>query len=380
MNSVPSAPLRVGFVMEQVLGHVTVAQNLSRAMAGIVGVEARWVETPLYRQGGGVERIPLLPSYVRGGLRGLIDTVKGIGGEGCDVLVFNTQKAAIFAQHLMITTPTILMTDVTPTQYDRLAAPYAHTVDGSRPVTAAKHWANVLNFRLARAVVGYSRWTADSFERDYGVPSRRVHVIPPGIDTLRFRPRTAQRSAGPLRILFVGGDFERKGGKTLINVFRQLGLGSRAELHIVTRDAVAQAPGIVVHRDVPNNSERLLEIYRSSDVFVLPTLADCFSNASIEAMACGLPVITTPVGGIPDIVVDGDCGFLVPPGDEVALAAALRRVIDDGELRAALGDRARRRAVSHFDARANAIRLIELARAVSRPHKRRRLAAPARSA
>jgi glycosyltransferase involved in cell wall biosynthesis len=183
-----------------------------------------------------------------------------------------------------------------------------------------------------------------------------------------------------VRILFVGGDFERKGGKALVQSFRQLGLWPRAELHIVTRHAVPSGPGVVVHRDVANNSERLLDLYRSSDVFVLPTLADCFSNASIEAMACGLPVITTPVGGIPDIVLDRDCGFLVPPGDEAALAAALRRLVDDSALRVSLGEAARRRAVLNFDARANALRLIDLARTVSRPDANRRFAAPARPA
>jgi glycosyltransferase involved in cell wall biosynthesis len=89
-------------------------------------------------------------------------------------------------------------------------------------------------------------------------------------------------------------------------------------------------------------------------------------------MACGLPVITTPVGGIGDIVVDGECGLLVPPGDGRALATALRRLLTDADLRARLGAAARRRAVTHFDARTNAIRLLDLARMVTRSAAGRR--------
>jgi glycosyltransferase involved in cell wall biosynthesis len=360
-------PLRVGFVMEQVLGHVTVTKNLRAAVEGIADVEPHWVETSLYREGGIIERAPLLPAYVRGGVRGLIDVTGGLFGEACDVVVFNTQKAAIFCQPLMLRTPTILMTDVTPIQYDTLAAPYGHAAGGAGPVVALKHWTNVLNFRLARAVVGYSRWTVRSCVDDYGVPESRAHVIPPGVDTARWRPRGTLRGTGTLRLLFVGGDFERKGGRLLLEAYRSLGLSSLAELHVITREPVPDTPGVIVHRDVPNNSDEILELYRGADLFVLPTTADCFSNASIEAMACGLPVITTPVGGIGDIVVDDECGLLIPPGDGRALATALRRLATDGDLRARLGAAARRRAVTHFDARTNAIRLLDLARMVSRP-------------
>lgn len=355
-------PLRIGFVMEQVLGHVTVADNLRRAVSSLGEVEARWVETQLYDPRGLPERMPGLPPYVRAGVRAWLDLHRTLRGWRYDVLVFNTQKAAALCQWQMLHTPTVLMTDVTPAQYDRLGKRYQHAPDRNPALRAIKHLVNRWNFHLASALIPYSSWTRDSLVHDYGVPAERVHVIPPGVDTTRWRPAQHRRRSDRVRLLFVGGNFERKGGALLLEVFRHLRLHERAELHIVTREPVPQASGIVVHRGLHNNSPELQALYQQADIFVLPTLADCFSWVAIEAMATGLPVITTAVGGIPDIVEHGRTGYLLPPGDGRELGATLRRLLDDGALRAAMGRAGRERAVARFDARANAQRLLDLCR------------------
>lgn len=359
-------PLRVGFVMEQVLGHVTVADNLRHAVSSLGEVEARWVETRLYDPRGLPERMPGLPPYVRAGVRAWLDLHRALRGWRYDVLVFNTQKAAVLCQWQMLYTPTVLMTDVTPAQYDRLGEQYRHAPDRNPALRAVKHYLNRLNFRLAAAIIPYSTWVRDSLIDDYGVSPDRVHVIPPGVDTARWRPARRPGQAGcPVRLLFVGGDFLRKGGYLLLEVFRSLALHERgAELHIVTREPVPSTPGVVVHHGLRNNSLELQALYQQADIFVLPTLADCFSWVAIEAMATGLPVITTAVGGIPDIVEHGRTGYLLPPGDGRELGAALRRLIDDGALREAMGRAGRERAVAHFDARANAQRLLDLCHAL----------------
>ena len=363
MSAPTARPLRLGCVMEQVLGHVSWSQQLERALAGRTDVEARLVKTALYRAGGMPERLPL-PSYVQGGLRGLLDTGTGLRGWRPDVLLFNTQKPAILCQARMLRTPTLLMTDVTPRDYDAMATDYEHRADRG-PVTRLKHAVNALNFRLAAAVVPWSTWAARSLVNDYGVSPERVHVIPPGVDTAWWRPAPEARAprAKP-RLLFVGGNFERKGGHLLLDVFQRLDLAARAELHVVTRDDVPAAPGVIVHRDMSNNSPELLRLYQEADLFVLPTAADCFSIASIEAMAAGLPVITTRVGGIEDIVEHERTGYLVPPSDGAALAAALERLLDDPARRVEMGRLARARAEAAFDARGSTERLIELAHAV----------------
>ncbi|HEX2185334.1 MAG TPA: hypothetical protein VHN78_07500, partial [Chloroflexota bacterium] len=134
-------PLRIGFVMELVLGHVTWYQNLRRAMEVVgprYGVETRWVTTAMFKPDGWLERLPGVPALVKASGRAWLDTHRGLRGRPCDVLVFNTQKAAAFCQWQMLRTPTILMTDVTPVQYDRLAELYAHQVDANALVRAVK--------------------------------------------------------------------------------------------------------------------------------------------------------------------------------------------------------------------------------------------------
>jgi glycosyltransferase involved in cell wall biosynthesis len=357
---------RVAFGMEQVLGHTTWSINL-RAALGRLGAETVWIETTLHRADGIPERMPGLPGVARAGLRGLLDVRRGLAGERYDVLVFNTQKAAMLCQPYLLRTPTLLMTDVTPAQYDRMAGPYEHQAAAPWPVEKAKHAINVLNFKLARGVVPWSRWAAASFADEYGVPSDRIHVVPPGVDTTAWRPFPHPASAVP-RLLFVGGNFARKGGLRLLDAFRDLGLAERAALDVVTRDPVVPQAGVTVHHGLTNGSPELLALYEAADAFVLPTLADCFSIAAIEAMAAGLPVLTTDVGGISDIVVEGRTGFLIPAGDGRALRQALVALVDDAALRARLGAAGRQRAVASFDATASASKLLALATLV---HPRR---------
>jgi glycosyltransferase involved in cell wall biosynthesis len=93
----------------------------------------------------------------------------------------------------------------------------------------------------------------------------------------------------------------------------------------------------------------LVELYQQSDLFVLPTRADCYSLVALEAMACGLPVIVSSIGGIPDIVVEGETGYLVNPDDLPTLSARLDTLVEDFVLRREMGEAARIRAVTRFD-------------------------------
>jgi glycosyltransferase involved in cell wall biosynthesis len=90
------------------------------------------------------------------------------------------------------------------------------------------------------------------------------------------------------------------------------------------------------------------ELLAGADVFVLSSLSEGLPLSILEAMAAGLPVVASAVGGIPELVVDGETGFLVPPGDPEALAEALRRVVADDELRRRLGAGGRERAEQLF--------------------------------
>jgi glycosyltransferase involved in cell wall biosynthesis len=166
--------------------------------------------------------------------------------------------------------------------------------------------------------------------------------------------------------LFVGGHFQRKGGDLLLDVFRAH-LRGRATLELVTRDAIADEAGVRVHRGLTPESPQLRELYRDASVFVLPTRGDCFSIASMEAMATGLPVVVSDVGGIAEIVEEGRSGYLMPVNDGRALRESLERLLADAERRRAFGARGRELVNERFDAEKTARQLLEIMTEVARP-------------
>jgi glycosyltransferase involved in cell wall biosynthesis len=169
--------------------------------------------------------------------------------------------------------------------------------------------------------------------------------------------------------LFVGGDLHRKGGDVLIDAIRELrqtpGMPD-VELHLVTTATVEPEPGIVVHHGLTANTPELIEQYHRADIFCLPTLGDCLPMVLAEAAAAGLPLVSTDVGAISEIVVDGVTGVLVPTGDAAALLAALGQLLVDPDLRCRLGAAAYDLACREHDTRANAGRLVEIMRSVAR--------------
>ena len=258
---------------------------------------------------------------------------------------------AILAQSWVRKIPSIVSLDATPLQYDELGSFYRHE-KGPAWLEALKWRLNRDCFRLARHVVTWSEWAKQGLVDEYEVPVEKISVIPPGVDFRAWTPsEPATSKFGPVRILFVGGDMERKGGSILLEAFRQLraqlpprltGNGNAAiELHLVTRASVKPEPGVVVYSDLQPNSAMLKELFFRSDIFCLPTLGDCLPMVLSEAGAAGLPTVSTRIAGIPEIIQDGETGFLVPPGDVQALTAALQCLIEDPKLRLRQGQAAR---------------------------------------
>lgn len=111
---------------------------------------------------------------------------------------------------------------------------------------------------------------------------------------------------------------------------------------------------------------------RSSDIFILPSYGEGLPNAVLEAMSAGLAVVATDVGGISEAVTDGETGALFPVGDQEALGVRLKSLIADGELRAALGDAARRRVQTDFSWQQSARSLVDVYRDTILAHSTRR--------
>jgi glycosyltransferase involved in cell wall biosynthesis len=345
------------FGLEQVLGHVSLAQSIKRFAPDHARYDSTFADVTFHEAGGRIERLPV-PGYLRGALRARMQVRRGLSAGLPDAFVFNTQKPALMCPDYVRARPSMISLDVTPVQYDCMAEAYDHTPDKPGLARNLKHAWNRQLFRSARRLLPWSTWAARSLRDDYGVPDETICVVPPGADTERWSP-APRETEGPVRILFVGGNFERKGGMLLLDWFRHAADASRCQLCIVTRDDVPATPGVEVHR-AGNNSDALIELARSCDIFALPTEADCFSIASIEAMAVGLPVVTTNVGGIGDIVAHGESGYLIEPGDPDGLAAALGALTGDPALRRRMGAGGRDRAERMFDAKTNVGRVFDV--------------------
>jgi glycosyltransferase involved in cell wall biosynthesis len=183
---------------------------------------------------------------------------------------------------------------------------------------------------------------------DAGVPAERVAVVPYGADLARFAPaRRPDRGVGrPLRLLFVGTLSQRKGVKYLLEALKLLPPGT-VELTLCGRpvDDLALFRGNSQVRVYPSISDKgLLEAYRNADVFVFPSLAEGFGHVLLEAMASGLPIVSTDRTAAPDLIRHGVEGFLVEAGNSSDLAAHLDEFVKNPDLAASMGAAARRRA------------------------------------
>jgi glycosyltransferase involved in cell wall biosynthesis len=191
----------------------------------------------------------------------------------------------------------------------------------------APRWARGV-LRRARLVICPSNALAHA-ARELG--GRDVRVIPNGVDV----PPEPGPPEDPPHVLFAGRLSEEKGIRELLAAAHDLPL-------VVAGDGPlrAEVPGALGM--VPHNE--LLELYGKAAVVVCPSLREGFGYACLEAMAAGRPVVASAVGGLKDLVVDGDTGLLVPAGDVPALRQALERLLADPELRERLGRQARERA------------------------------------
>ncbi|MCA9922314.1 MAG: glycosyltransferase family 4 protein, partial [Anaerolineales bacterium] len=300
--------IEAAFFMEQHIGHRTFYENVRGFIDLAPDIAAYWTEITYFERDGWWERLPLLSSHVRGTLRGRAQVRHGLQRYPADVTLFNTHVPAALAGSLNKRRPYVICTDITPRQYDRMAAHYNHKPDKGGPLATYKHAVNLRMMRDAARVLPWSTWARTSLLQDYGVSPDRVEVIPPGVDIAIWQPKLRGDENGrSVKILFVGGDFYRKGGHVLLQAFRALPPGT-AELHLVTRTSIAEEEWVHVYPNLRPNDPELVALYQSCDVFALPTEAEAFGIAAVEAGAVGLPVITTAVGGLTDIVVNGETG------------------------------------------------------------------------
>ena len=221
-------------------------------------------------------------------------------------------------------------------------------------------------FLLASGLVTMSEWAKASLVQDYGIPNTKIRVFPPGVDVRQWQCYSGKPSSRKrLRLLFVGGDFERKGGYVLIEAFRR-GLSDFCELDIVTSaQALQTGDGVRVHTGLTPNSTLLKKYFAEADLFVMPTMGDATPFAVLEAMASGLPVITTRTGGLGEMVQDGVTGVFVAPSDPNGIIDAVTSLAGHRALLEQMGRAGRADVERRFSAESNGKGLIAYLREVS---------------
>ncbi|MEM8639151.1 MAG: glycosyltransferase family 4 protein [Cyanobacteria bacterium P01_G01_bin.54] len=179
------------------------------------------------------------------------------------------------------------------------------------------------------------------------VDPERIRVVPFGAPLETHRPPPSPRPARPFRVLFVGRVGPRKGVHYLLQAWRSLALAN-AQLHLVginefpfgwlhpERDRFIYTPSIPHHQLIPH--------YQQASVLVLPSLLEGLALVQLEALACGLPIITTAHAGGTDLITDGVEGFIVPIREPIALAEKICWCYDHPNEMARMGIAARRRA------------------------------------
>jgi glycosyltransferase involved in cell wall biosynthesis len=205
-----------------------------------------------------------------------------------------------------------------------------------------------LECEMADQIIVGSAFVRQSFV-ELGYDPARIAVTPYGVDTERFAPRAEPRRDGVFRALFVGQIGQRKGLSYLLDGYRKFRRPD-SELHLVGtfgsgHEVYASYADLYRHTaHVPQKD--LPALYHDADVFVFPSLIEGMPLVVLEAMACGIPVITTTHGPA-DVVRDEIDGFFVPIRDPEAIATRLEQLYRDPELREQMGKNAREQASRH---------------------------------
>jgi alpha-maltose-1-phosphate synthase len=268
---------------------------------------------------------------------------------------------------------------------DRGQTPYFMYMDSCMRIAAGstQSWAGALTprevagvitreqraYEKAAAIFTFSEAVREAFIGQVGLPPERVVTTyaGPNLDVSRIPDRSHLSGAdAPPTVLFIGREFERKGGDLLLQAFSRVRAKiPAARLVTVGLQALTiHEPGVtnlgLLRKDDPREWAQLIAAYRSADVFCFPTRYEPFGIVILEAMLFGLPCVATRTGAIPEMIQEGETGYLVPPEDVDTLTARLLTLLGDRSLSRSLGDSAAKRAERLFTWRSVAARMIEV--------------------
>ena len=209
---------------------------------------------------------------------------------------------------------------------------------------------------------------------DHKVDPEHIHVVPVGVDPEMFRPIPGVRRVPGRIVTTASADVAMKGLKYLLEAVAKLRTERNVELVIIGRptegsasadlfaelgltDCVSWVHGV--------SDERIVELYSEAEVAVVPSLYEGFSLPAIEAMSCGVPLVTTTGGALPEVAGShGETCFQVSPGDGEALAAMLGTVLDQPDVRDRVGANGRQRVIDQWSWHHTAERTVDQYRAL----------------
>ncbi len=345
-------------------GTATVLQNLRGVVSARDDVECTWLPIE-YSPPELLARIPMISLNwtLKGGWIARSRIRRELkAGKKFDAIYFNDHIPATFLNTFRKRVPSVMAMDVTPLLMEEHRAWYGvPTSSHKHLIERIKFLQTCRTYRNTTFLLPWSNWVKRSLIEHYGVDERRIRVLAPGVNLDLWK--SSERMPGSkVRILFVGNHFMRKGGDMLCNVARHEPFRN-CEFHLVTNSAAGERPpNVVIHSNISPNSPELLHLYKQADVFALPTRADFFPLAIMEAMAMSLPVVATELGSIDEMVTDGTTGFLIRGEDEAALAERLLLLMNNPALRREFGANARRKAEREFNLRRNAEVILETLR------------------
>jgi glycosyltransferase involved in cell wall biosynthesis len=225
----------------------------------------------------------------------------------------------------------------------------------------------MINSEKCKGAVVWSEWARNGYIAD-GVERAKVKVIPPAFSLPAAKKRKQRGSA--LNILFVGRDYERKGGGVALEVFERLKRIYSSDLRMTFVGEIAdRAAARKVREDAGKSitqydhvSKEVLhrEILPSADVFLLPTVAEAYGMSVIEAMSNGVPVVSSRISAIPEVVQNGISGYLCRPGDVEGFVKVCELLLESEERRDRMGGEARKLVAEKFSPEAIGVKLYEL--------------------
>ena len=227
--------------------------------------------------------------------------------------------------------------------------------------------------RLKR-IITVSESSRTDIVKDHGVDPSVMHVVPVGVDPEQFRPLPGVARIPGRLVTTASADVTMKGLRYLLEALAKLRTEREVSLVVIGRPKEGGRSAETIERlgltDIVSfvagvSDQRIYELYSESELAIVPSLYEGFSLPAIEAMACGVPLVSTTGGALPEVVGrDNETAFLVTPGDSEALAARIRSALDDSELRAKVGAQGRQRVIDNWSWKHTALKTVEQYRAL----------------